>query len=220
MGLSSKKQTSETKPVFSSQIEGAANNISSAYGGAAPKIGAISDMIGSLAPDVVKRYQLGDPLVNDAASYNSDVLSGKYLGANPHLDSIVSNSNDAARNAVTASLGTRGLTGGSAMSDIISRNIAQNTTNLYGQNYENERARMGQASALAPTLSAAREIPLTSLLSILQAQGAPLQAANQAGAGVGGLLGQYTKGKQTYTPSLMDSIGQAINIGKAAAGFF
>lgn len=220
MGLSSKKQTSESKPVFANEVQGAASNITSAYNSTAPKIAEVADALGSATPQLLSRWTNGEEGVNAASAYNTEVLGGKYLGSNPYLDAIVQQSNDAARNGLSASLGTRGLTGGSAQMDIVGRALAQNTTNLYGQNYETERARMGQAAALAPGLSAARDIPLASIMSILQAQQAPIQAANTAGAGVGGLLSQYTKTTGKYSPSMMDNIGQAINIGKSVAGLF
>lgn len=209
MGLSSSKQTSTSKPIYSGQIEGAANNITSAYNAQAPKVTAVTDQLGSLVPGLLDRYTNGDPNVNAATKYNTSVLNGDYLGKNPWLDSIVANSNDAARNAVTASLGTRGLTGGSAMADIVSRNVANNATNLYGQSYEAERARMGQAAAMAPGLASAQYQPLGIVESIAQAQQMPVQTATAAGAATGGLLGSYTNQTGKSTPSIMQQIGQA-----------
>jgi hypothetical protein len=49
---------------------------------------------------------------------------------------------------------------------------------------------------------------------------APIQAAAGQASSIGGLLGQYTNQKQTYNPSLMDNIGQGLNIGKSVAGLF
>lgn len=220
MGLSSSTKKVETKPIYSQQIEGAANNITNAYNAQAPKITGITDQLAGLVPGLLERYTSGDPNVNAARTYNSDVLAGKYLDANPHLDAIVNKTANTTRNELAGALGTRGLTGGSAFADIISRNVADASNKVRFDNYNTERGRMDSAAALAPGLSAAREIPLSAIQAILQAQSAPVSTAAGAGAGVGGLLGQYTNQKQTSSPSLMGSIGQALDIAKAAAGFF
>lgn len=221
MGLSSKTSKSSNKPVYGAQIEGAASNVSNAYNAAAPQIASTANQLGGLVPDLVKQYQQGQPNVAAAQGYNADVLSGKYLGqGNPYLQDQIDATGSDVRNGLSASLGTRGLTGGSAFGDIISRNLATNATNLRYTDYSNERSRMDSAATQAPGLAAAGYLPIATIQSILQSQAAPLQAANSQAAGIGGLLGQYTNQKQTYNPSLMDSIGQAINVGKSVAGLF
>ncbi|MBO9624170.1 MAG: hypothetical protein J7500_15790 [Sphingomonas sp.] len=220
MGLSSSTKKSSVKPVYASQIEGAANNVTGAYNAQAPKITGITDQLAGLVPGLVEKYTAGDPNVNAAKSYNLDVLQGKYLGGNPYLEDIVGKSETDARNHTAAALGTRGLTGGSAFGDIISRNVLDAGNTLRYNDYNTERNRMDSAVGSAAGLTAAEQIPLSSIMSILQAQQMPVQTAAGAGSAVGGLLGQYTNQKQTSTPSLMDQIGQALQIGKTVAGFF
>jgi len=220
VGLSSSKSTSTSKPVYSQQIEGAAGNINSAYGAQAPKISAITDQLGGLVPGLVNQFQMGDPGVKAAQGYNTDVLNGKYLDAgNPYLEDQISRTNDGVRNGLSASLGTRGLTGGSAFGDIITRNLAANESGLRYNDYNNERTRMGQAASGAAGLSAASYLPLTAIQDILQAQQAPVQSAVGAGAGIGGLLGQYGTTTQKSSPSLGAIIAQlAGNAAQAYAG--
>ena len=220
MGLSggSKKQTST--PVYAPQLTGAASNISATNAAQQPKITSITDQLGGLVPSLVSTMQNGDPNVNAAKAYNSDVLSGKYLTSNPYLQSVIDASNADVRNGTEASLGTRGLVGGSSMADIVSRNLANNEDQLRYTDYNNQVGRMDTAASQAPALAAAGYLPLGAAESIAQAQALPVQTATGAGAGIGGLLGQYTNIKQTTTPSLMDSIGQALNIGSTVAGFF
>lgn len=216
MGLSSSKQTN--KPVYNKQIEGAGNTLTSAYGANAPKIQQVSDTITGLMPDIVKRYQEGDPAVNAASAYNTDVLSGRYLDeGNPHLQAVIDDSNNDITNQLQASLGLRGLTGGSSYADLISRNIAKNTTGLRYSDYSAERDRMGSAAAGAPGLAAAREIPLASILATGDAAQDPLKAAVGYAGGLGGLLGQYqtVKTKQALGPILAQ---MASNVAAAYAG--
>ena len=221
MGVSSKSSKSSTKPVYAPQIENSAATVTNAYNAAAPGISATTNALSGLVPDLVKQYQQGSPNVQAAQSYNTDVLNGKYLDAgNPYLQAQIDATGSDVRNGLTASLGTRGLTGGSAFGDIITRNLANNATNLRYTDYSNERGRMDTAAGQAAGISAAQYQPISAIQSILQSQLTPLQAAQTQAAGIGGLLGQYTNQKQTYNPSLMDSISQGLNIGKSVAGFF
>lgn len=221
MGLSGGKQTSTTKPVYSAQIERAANNVNAAYGQQAGKITGITDQLATLVPSLVSQYTAGGDANTVAASkYNNDVLSGKYLDAgNPFLERQVATTNANTRNGLAASLGTRGLTGGSAFADIITRGLAENESGLRYTDYNNERTRMGQAAALAPGLTASSQLPIQSLLAIAQAQQMPVQAAAGAGSAIGGLLGQYDTTTQKSSPSLGAIIAQiAGNAAQAYAG--
>lgn len=219
MGLSSSKTTTTNKPLYSAQMEGAANNVNSAYNAQAPKISAITDQLGGLVPGLLEKYKSGDPGVNAATGYNTDVLSGQYLHGSPELDAIVSQTNDSTRNGLAASLGTRGLTGGSAFGDIISRGLAQNETGLRFNNYNSERDRMGQAAGMAPALSSAGYLPLSIIQSIAESQQMPVQTAAGAGSAVGGLLGQYGTTTQKSSPSIGQLIAQlAGNAASAWAG--
>lgn len=218
MGLSSSKTKTSTKPVYSAQLEGAANNVTGAYNAQAPKITNITDSMAELVPGIVKQYTMGDPNVNAAKGYNADVLSGKYLNGSPQLDALVNQTNNDVRNGLSASLGTRGLTGGSAFGDIITRGLAQNETGLRYTDYNNQMTRMDNAAAQAPGLAAAGYLPLTAIQSILQSQMTPIQAASGAGSAVGGLLGQYTNSTQTLTPSLGMLIAQIAGNAASAWG--
>lgn len=211
------KSKSTSRPVYSSQIEGAANNVTSAYNAQAPKITGITDQLGTVVPGLLERYTKGDPNITAAAGYGSDVLSGKYLDSNPHLEAMIERSNSDVSNRLAASLGTRGLTGGSAFGDIISRAVADNGNTLRFNNYNTERGRMDSAAAMAPQLASAQYLPIGIMQSIAQSQQLPVQTASGAASGVGGLLGQYT----TQTTSSVPSIGMLLAqiAGNAASAY-
>jgi len=217
--MKSKSKTS-TKPVYSSAIEGAAGNITSAYNAAAPGIASTASSLASAVPGLMESYANGDPGVKSAMQYNQDVTSGKYLDSgNPYLQGQIDQTNAGVRNGLAASLGTRGLTGGSAFGDIISSNLAKNENNLRYTDYTNERNRMDSAASAAGGISSAQYAPLGVVQSILQSQQAPVQAATGAGAGIGGLLGQYTNTTQKSSPSIASLIAQmAGNAASAYAG--
>lgn len=212
------KSKSSTKPIYSKEVEGAAGNITSAYNQAAPGLQAGADKFGGIMDSVLAKYQAGDPNITAARGYNADVLGGKYLDAgNPFLQQMIDQTGNDVSNGVTASLGTRGLTGGSAHSGIVGRELAKNSTALRYGDYSAERDRMGQAVSQIPGLVAAENGVLDPAFAAYDAMQAPVRAAVGAGQGVGGLLGQYTK--TTQKGSLAGLLAQmAGNAAQAYAG--
>ncbi len=219
MGLSSSKSSQKTTPVYAPQLEAMAGNVNSAYQSQAPKINAITDQLSTLVPGILERYTQGDPNVSAASSYNADVLSGKYLTGNPYLETMVMQAGNDARNQTAAALGVRGLNGGSAFGDIISRNVTEAGNTLRFNNYNTERGRMDSAAALAPSLAAAQYLPIDIATQIATAQGIPLQAASGAAAATGGLLGAYTNSQTKQGMNLFQSLlGAGANAAGAIAG--
>ncbi|MGN7930306.1 hypothetical protein [Sphingopyxis sp. 22461] len=214
------KSKSTNKPVYGAQIEGAAGNITNAYNQAQPGLQAGADKFGGILDSVTSKYQAGDPNITAARGYNTDVLGGKYLGAgNPYLDQMVDKAGNETRNQVSASLGTRGLTGGSAHSDIVGRAVADKALGLRYADYGAERDRMGQAVSQVPGLIAAENGILDPAFQAYDAMQAPIRAAIGAGSGVGGLLGQYQNTKTTQKGSLAGLLAQmAGNAAQAYAG--
>lgn len=214
------KTKSTNKPVYGAQIEGAAGDITNAYRAAQPGLDAGAAKFGGILDSVVNRYNEGDPNITAARGYNADVLGGKYLEAgNPHLEEMVARTNDNARNGVAASLGTRGLTGGSDFAGIIAKRLADNETGLRYEDYGAERDRMGQAVSQVPGLIAAENGILDPAFQAYDAMQQPLRAAIGAGSGVGGLLGQYQNVKTTQKGSLAGLLAQlAGNAAQAYAG--
>jgi len=190
MGLSSSKSTN--KPIYSQQIESAANTVQSAYAANQPRVQATANSLWGLGSDLLARYNAGDPGVRAAANYNNSVLGGRYLAANPQLQAIIDQTGADVANQVNAHLGTRGRTGGDSQAAQLARELAKNEASLRYQDYSAERDRMAKASELAPALASAEYLPLAPAVSALQAgTGLPTDAANQYGAAIGGLLGQY-----------------------------
>lgn len=214
------KSKSTNKPIYSAQIEGAANNINSAYSQAAPGLQAGATKFGGILDGVLKRYNDGDPNVAAARTYNADVLGGKYLDAgNPYLQQMIDAAGNDVRNQVTASLGTRGLTGGSAHSGIVSKAVADKALGLRYQDYGAERDRMGEAVSQVPGLIAAENGILDPAFAAYEAMQAPIRAAVGAGSGIGGLLGQYQTQQTTQKGSLAGLLAQiAGNAAQAYAG--
>jgi len=214
MGLSGSKSTSKTTPIYGKEVTGAASDISNTLHTQLPKITGVTDQLSGLVPGLLDDFKNGDPSVDAARGFNSDVLGGKYLNANPYLDQVIEATGNDVRNQTAGALGVHGNYGdSSALADIVSRNVANAAGNLRYQNYNNGLMLMGQQAGLSPTLAASKYLPIDQMTNIAQAQQIPVQAATGAGAGIGGLLGQYTNTKTKSSPG----IGQMLMNAAAAA---
>lgn len=219
MGISTSKQSNEPWKGAQPYILGGASTVQNAYDANAGKIQGATDQVTSLLPSVIDKYKAGNPAINSATGYNTDVLSGKYLDqGNPYLQQIIDQTGNDVRNQFSGSLGAKGLTGGSAFADIISRNLAKNDSNLRYQDYASERDRMSGAAGQAPGLAAADTLQISPMLSLLQAYNQPLNSASTYAGPLSGLLGGYQT--KSNDPSLADSIGKGIQGVASIASIF
>lgn len=219
MGISTKKTKQTNKPVYSSQIEGAANTLGSTYGQQAPKIAGYADALGGVGMDLLDKYKAGNPMIDAAENYVSTTLNADSTN-NPFINDLVSQTNDSVRNQLQAKMGTRGTTGGSAYYDMIGRALAQNETGLRYTDYNNAEARKAQAAGLAPGVAAGDYLTLApALSSIGAASQLPMDAALRYAAGTGGLLGQYQNTTQKQSGGLLGDLLGAGLAGWASGGF-
>lgn len=217
MGLSSSKtKTKQTnKPVYESEIKGAHNMLTNAYQAQQPKIQEYADMIGDLTPGLIDKVKNGDPAVNAARGYVMDTLGGDTQ-SNPYLDEMIGLTNDNTRRSIQTQMGTRGGIGGSVEADIVSRALSNNELGMRYQDYDAQMGRKERAAGMANQIVAGDLMTLAPALSTAEFGAMlPMNAAQQYAAGTGGLLGQYQNVNtvQKSTPSLMDSIGKAVQIG-------
>lgn len=208
MGKKKTKTEQTNRPVYSSQIEGAANAQQNAYNSSMPAINALSDNAMSASQSLFDDYAAGDPTIQAAQGYLQNTLA-MQPGDNPYLNDIISQTGDNTRRQLQTQLGTRGGIGGSSELDIIGRALAQNESGLRYQDYNNLSNRQMQAAGMAPGLLQGSLIPLDAALRAGN-QGAmlPLQASALNAGTIGGLLGQYqnTEGTQTQSGGLLGSI--------------
>lgn len=191
------KKKTTTKPVYEQQILGANDKLTSAYNQALPGLQQGATDFSKLRSDLMARYNAGDPALEGARSHYTDVLSGKYLNeGNPYLQQMIDMTGNDVQNGVSASLGTRGLTGGSDYAGIIARELAKNSTGLRYNDYNTQSNRMDNAASSVGSLYNAENAALSPIFQAYQAQTAPLLAANDYAQGVGSLLGNYTNTTQ------------------------
>lgn len=199
---------------------GGANAVQDAYGANAGNIQSATNSVTGLLPSMLDKYKAGDSGINAARTYNTDVLSGRYLGSNPELDNVVNRSVNDTVNAGQASLGLRGLTGGSSYVDLISRNAGNVASDLRYGDYDRERGRMATAAGQAPGIAAGDAIQIAPMLSVLEASQTPLRAAGGYAGSLSGLLSPYqdTVQKQGAGTMLGSIIGSGL-AGWASGGF-
>lgn len=128
-----------------------------------------------------QRAGAGAPNIDAALRHNADVVSGRYLNANPHLQGAI----DAASAGLTrnyrrtiapeidSSFARAGRYGSGAAAlarseaqNNLAQQVGQIASSLSYQDYGAERDRMAQASALAPELYKASFLPAEVLMQI------------------------------------------------------
>lgn len=220
MGFSSSKRS--TKPIYSSQITGAADTINNAYRTNQPAIQNIADQVQGLVPDLIAKYKAGNPAVTAAEGYVGDVLGGKYLDAgNPYLQGMIDQTDNSVQDRVNAIFSRAGQTGSSRQVGELGARLAEAENSLRYGDYNSERARMGEAAGLAPGLAAGEAVSIMPALSAAQAgTSIPLDAAGKTASTIGALLGPYTKTKQSPgLGAILGGIAGAGLSGWASGGF-
>jgi len=187
------------------------------YGGGAPQI---SDMEQRGLDMLESTVNAGATAVNPAIVENNKTLSGAYLNpeTNPYLRGIAERIAGIAGSNVNATFGGRGRSGGGLAGYYAGKGIADATGDLYGQAYEAERGRMGQAVGLAPQLEAGRYLGPQALISAGQNVSARPYDINQQ---YGGILAQIgSLGRQGTNNSTETQYKQSSGlIGKIANSF-
>lgn len=217
MGLSS--STSKTTPIYDKQVTGAADTLSSVYNAQAPKISAMADQITGMVPSLMDRFSKGTPELNAAGSYITSMLSGNPQ-SNPMLDQMIALTGDNTAARLKAQMGTRGITGGTAYESILAKALADNELSARYGDYNNQQQLRAQAASMAPGVSSAQSGLLDPVFRAASASTLPFEAASQYSNGIGGLLGQYTKTKQSQPLGGMILGGLASGIGSALSGKF
>lgn len=217
MGKSS-KQTNDPSAFAKPYISGAANAVQGAYEANQPNIQNISSLLQNNMGQVADST-LNNPNLAAANSYNNDVLSGQYLNSNPYLNDLINQTDSSVANKVNASIGTRGGAGGSAQTQLLSRELANNETSLRASQYNTERGNQQQAATTAGNLSNANDNNIQTLMSYLTGQATiPQSGADSYANSIGSLLGKYNT--QTNTPSVASSISQGVGTALQLSSLF
>ena len=212
MGLSSSKTTSGPSKFAQPYISSGANAITDAYNTNKGPTAEIASGIQGMIPGLMDKYNAGNPGVNAAEGYNTDVLGGKYLDGNPYLENILGKTRNDTLGAVGGAFGSRGAFGGTKYAEAAGRGVADAENTLRYNDYGAERGRMDAAAGRAPSTAAADYLGITPLLAAAQT-GTDLAFApsNNYAQQLAALLGNSTTTKQSgnVLGSLLQGAGAA-----------
>lgn len=132
----------------------------------------------------------GNSTNNSAYKLGLDTLNGAYLNSNPYIDATYNKAADQVQSRVNSQFGLAGRTGSGANQSVMFNDLGNLATDVYGQNYNNERNRQQQMMAFAPMLDQLRYADVNTLGQIGNEkrtykeawQNAPLAAIQQYGA--------------------------------------
>jgi hypothetical protein len=221
MGLSSSKQTTGPSKFAQPYIASGANAITDAYNTNKGPTAEIASSIQGLIPGLLDKYKAGNPSVNAAQGYNTDVLGGKYLEGNPYLESIIGKTRENTLGAVGGAFGSRGAFAGTKYAEAAGRGVADAENTLRYNDYGAERGRMDTAAGQAPSIAAADYLGISPLLAAAQG-GTDLAYApsDHYASALAQLLGnsQTTKTSGGIGQALLGAGGMALG-GWASGGF-
>jgi hypothetical protein len=109
------------------------------------------------ALDLAKaRAVAGNPLLNQAQTQASDILSGKYLSptTNPYTQALYDKMAGDVTSQVESQFSKAGRFGSGANQEILARSLGELATDVYGDQYNRERELMANTMATAPALGA------------------------------------------------------------------
>ena len=109
------------------------------------------------ALDLAKaRAVAGNPLLNQAQTQASDILSGKYLSptTNPYTQALYDKMAGDVTSQVESQFSRAGRFGSGANQEILARSLGELATDVYGDQYNRERELMANTMATAPSLGA------------------------------------------------------------------
>ena len=211
--MGSFSSTSKTEPWKQAQqpILDANSAVAGTYNQNAPKIQGYADSIGGLIPGMLDKFKAGNPGVNAANDWIQRTLGQQ--GGNPNLQGMIDQSGEDVGRGVSATMGVRGLTGGSVHEQILARELGKNAMGLRYNDYNNQQQMQAQAAGMAPGNAAADYLSISPLLGAAgAASGLPLDAASQYAGATGGLLGQYstTKTSQPWGSALLGAVASGV----------
>jgi len=149
----------------------------------------------------------------------NQTLQGDFLNSNPYLDQTYQNAAEAMMPNINATFGGAGRTGSGTHGMSLGKGLGQLGADLYGGNYQQERARQMQAMGLASQDDLSRRGMDQSAYQFQQNLG--LGAAGEANRGLG-ITGSLQQGAAGLAPTAAgldwQNIAQLGNVGSQVEG--
>jgi hypothetical protein len=193
-----------------------ASSVQSVFDRNQPGLQNMTGMVqNDLNPALMAKFKGGLPVAQQGTQFNSDVLSGKYLNGNPHLQQMIDLSAGDIRENVNARISQAGRYASGAHDGVMADSIGQMSAGMRYQNYGDEMSRMGQAAQAAQAGTQGDNAQLLASLGL----GAelPYTGSNNLANSLGALFNGGTEKSKTSGPGIMDGLmGMAGSLGAAA----
>lgn len=199
----------------------ALNQATSALNGAynPGAVQGITDTLTGQIPTVLGQT-LNNPALGAASTYDQNMLtSNPDPTTNPLFMKMLQNTDASTTDAVNSGIGTRGLAGGSAQTQLLASQLGKaNDTALLSQ-YNQNIANQGTAATNATSVANSQSGGIQALLQYLSGTAAlPTSVAGDYANGIANLWGKSTT--TTQSPSLLNSVlGAAGTAAKVASAF-
>lgn len=215
------KQTTGPSKFAKPYIQQAQQGLSSAVNANQGNVNNIMGQINSGLPSLAAKAFGPNATLDAAKGYASDVIGGKYLTGNPHLEGMIGLAREGVTNDVNSVFSRAGRVGGGAHSGALGKSLSEAELGLRYGDYASERDRMAQAAGMVPGLTQAE---YAGVMPYLAAAGTaaelPLMGAKTLAAGTQGLMGNYTTTTQKQgAGSMLGGILGAGLAGWASGGF-
>lgn len=217
MGGGSKKTSSSTEGSAQKWAQpyarAGASSVQSVFNQNQPGLQDLTNQARGFAGDVRSSWDANQGNVGASRSFIGDVLGGKYLNGNPHLDAMIAKMRGGITDTVNSQFSQAGRYGSDAHGSGLTRELGNMETGLRYQNYGDEMNRMSGAVNAAQGMSEADSRALLAALGI----GAeiPYVGANSLGGALGAL---FNGGTSTSKEKGQSPIWGALGAGAAAAG--
>lgn len=194
----------------------AAGTVQSVVDANAGGLQQLTNQVQGLVPGLISKFNEGNAGVDAAGGYVTDVLGGKYLNGNPHLEGMIGLMQDNVTDRVGAAYGSRGSFGGTAWTEALAGELANAELGLRYGNYSDEMGRMAGAAGLAPSIAQGEYAGIQEILGSA-GLGAEIPYAG-INALSGGLANLFSGGKSTQKGPGFGS--QLLAAGAQAAGAY
>lgn len=215
MGLSggSKSESGSAQKWAQPFAKSAAGSVQGIFNANQPTLQGMANQVTGLMPDLVNRFNTGNPVLQAAQKYSSDVLGGKYLNGNPYLEAALANTRNNVTNAVNSQYSLGGRYGSGSHVGALTQQLANAENTARMGDYSAQMARMDNAAQQAPALTQANYIGLPEILNTATTGGTLPYAGATAYANALGNL--FNGGTQTQSAGIGGLLG---GLGSLASG--
>lgn len=218
--MSKKKSSTSTSVSGSAQTwaqpyaTAGAQSVQSVFNQNQPGLQQLTDMTrNDVVNPLLGKFNASLGTAGQANSYNSDVLSGKYMNGNPYMGQVLDSLNSRVANDVNSHFALSGRYGSDAHGTGLTRELANADGQLMYQNYSDEAARR---DAAAQSALQGNNADIASLISAIGAGAElPYTGSSNLGNSLGALFNGGTSNSTQYSPN---PIWGAVGAGLGAAG--